>query len=85
MITEEDFIEPRNERQLVQYILTPITADGDTDILEEVGGITQAVNGRDVTQAGWDIRIRVYYKQIGGGGNYRSVDVSAFAPQSYVP
>lgn len=86
LITEEDFIEPtpENNAPLIQYILKAIPADEDADILEDVGGITQAVDGRDIKQAGWDIRIRVYYKQVGGGGSYRSVDVSAFAPQSYV-
>lgn len=78
------FKDPESDEQLIQYTLTAIPADEDNDILEDVGGITQAVNGRDIKQAGWDINIRVYYKQIGGGGSYRSVDVSAFAPQSYV-
>lgn len=78
------FKDPTNDNELIQYVLTAIPGDEDNDILEEVDGITQAIDGRDVRQAGWDITIRVYYKQVGESGNYRSVDVSAFAPQSYV-
>ncbi len=76
------FDVPTNEDELIQYVLTPI-ADGtdiesDTDVT--VSHVHQKATFNEAVMEGWDIRVRVYYKEIGAGGDYRVVDVSAFAP-----
>lgn len=69
---------------LIQYILIPRETDEDNEVTEvvRVDGADAEINVVESMQSGWDIQVRVYYKQIGGSGNYKAVDVSAFAPVS---
>lgn len=79
------FTTPATEDDLIQYILTPVTdgtdVERDTDV--KVSGINQKATVHDTKVVGWDIKVRVYYKMV-GSGDYRVVDVSAFAPREYV-
>lgn len=79
------FAEPNNEDELIQYILTPVTDDTDTEYETDVvvSGVKQGAKYHSTKVAGWDIQVRVYYKMVGSAG-YRVVDVSAFAPRDYV-
>ena len=76
------FSTPTNDNELVQYILTKVVdstdVEHDTDV--RVSGINQKATVHDATLVGWDIKVRVYYKMV-GSGDYRVVDVSAFAPR----
>ncbi len=76
------FSTPTNDNELVQYILTKVVdstdVEHDTDV--RVSGIHQKATVHDATLVGWDIKVRVYYKMV-GSGDYRVVDVSAFAPR----
>lgn len=69
---------------LIQYILTPREVDYDEDVVKT---FRSGDTGEDVeitvtesVQSGWQIDIRVYYKQIGGGNAYKMIDLHVFAP-----
>jgi len=81
------FSEPTSDDELIQYTITPITAavNEDTDIEVVVDKVKQKVTVHEAVVEGWDIHVRVYYKQIGAGGAYRVVDMDAFAPKDYAP
>ncbi len=81
-----DYFEPTNSDQTIQYKLEAIPADviEETDTEIRRGGITEHATVRNVTQMGWKIAVRVYYKEIGGGDDYRYVDVEAFAPKASI-
>ena len=81
----DEFHEPANENELIQYIITPVetAADVERDTDVTVNKIKQKVTVHDVVVEGWNINVRVYYKMIGSGGTYRVVDVSGFAPRDF--
>lgn len=61
----------------IQYIIAPVSSSA-----------TDAVDGtvslQEVQEAGWNITVRVYYQRINNNDSYDCVEVSAFAPFSYV-
>lgn len=81
-----DFQEPTSSDEMIQYTLTPITEDviDATDTEITVDGITQRPTIYVSKQPGWQIHVRVYYKRVANDNDYRVVDVSGFAPKSFV-
>ncbi|MCD8309408.1 MAG: hypothetical protein LUD19_06075, partial [Clostridia bacterium] len=59
------FSDPTSDDELIQYTITTSTTD-DTDVDK-------------VTQAGYNITVRVYYKRISNGASYTCAEVNAFA------
>ncbi len=86
VISVDNFYVPTNQNEMIQYILTPVTDSTVTETEKKVivGGIEQKTTIYDAKQPGWDIQVRVYYKNIGGKDEYRMADVRAFAPYNVV-
>lgn len=81
----DDFSPPTNDSDpMIQYKLTARDIDSDEEVTQIMpSGDTDSnveVTVVESLQTGWDIQVRVYYKQIGGRGDYKVVDFSAFAP-----
>lgn len=78
----DSFYTPTNEDEMIQYTLTKVTdstdIEYDTDVI--VSGINQKSSVHEVKMIGWDIQVRVYYRE-SGSSDYRVVDVYAFAPR----
>lgn len=82
----DKFHDPRNDDNLIQYVLIANSEEvvSDTDMMVKVNGIEQTTKIHDVKQPGWDILVRVYYKRVGGDDAYNYVEVQAYAARSYV-
>ena len=80
-----DFTEPTDEADVVQYKIRAVTSDTDKEVKQTftVEGRTQEVTLHETLRPGWEIEVRVYYKMI-GGTEWRSVDITAFAPRDMV-
>ena len=82
------FATPANDSDptnpLIQYTIKEVGVDSDTDSTVKMkSGSTDTdidVKVHKAVRAGWDIQVRVYYKQIGGSNDYKVVDFKAFAP-----
>ena len=61
----------------IQYIITPVT----DSVIDTDNG---TVSYKEVVQAGWNVKVRVYYQRINQNDAYDCVEVSAFAPHSYI-
>lgn len=72
--------------KLIQYTLEPITSGTLEETKQKftVDGVDLNVDVRKAVQAGWKIKIRVFYGKIGGEATYRTVDFDAFAAKSQV-
>ncbi len=63
----------------IECIIDPITTAADEAKADGT------VSRQEVVELGWDIKVRVYYKEIQDSDKYLCVDVSAFAPSTYIP
>lgn len=74
------FTEPsamNDSMDKIECIITPV--------LESCADAADGtISKQEVVELGWNIQVRVFYKEIGNDYNYRCVDVSAFAPTNYV-
>lgn len=74
------FTEPsamNDSMDQIECIITPV--------LESCADAADGtVSKQEVVESGWNIQVRVFYKEIGNDYNYRCIDVSAFAPTNYV-
>lgn len=61
----------------IECIISATTADYTDDV-------DGTVSKQNVVELGWSIKVRAYYREIGNSGDYRCVDVSAFAPTNYI-
>ena len=83
------FKTPDNDDECIQYIIKKVT-DG-TDVSSDITVVVSRPSGLTTEHAtihqtkisGWDIKVRVYYKAV-GSGEWRVVEVSAFAPKDDV-
>ena len=82
----DGFKPPSNDDEMIQYIVDPVKADTDvaTDIGVRIDGGSAVATIHTPSIPGWDITVRVYYKQVGNTGDYKVVEVSAFAPRDSV-
>lgn len=66
-----------NGKSLIEYTIEAVNESysDDTD---------GTVSVHNVTEQGWNITVRVFYKEVGAQDDYKCVDISAFAPYNYI-
>lgn len=61
----------------IQYTITPVSSS-------ESDGADGTITYKDVRQAGWNVTVRVYYQRVNKNDAFDCIEVSAFAPHSYI-
>lgn len=69
---------PGDSGALIQCKITGVTSETSNEVSDGSGTYTEAV------EIGWDITVRVFYREISGDSDFRCIDITAFAPSNYI-
>lgn len=78
--SDDSIKEKSEDGSYIQYTVVPVGKDAASSQEVEVDGIKCI----DTVEIGWDITVRVFYRQIGGQSDFRCVDIPVFAPLNYI-
>ena len=80
-LTDPSAFKPGDDKSYIEYTIEPIGKSASKSNKDTDADNTPYV---DSVEIGWNIKVRVFYQEIGGHSGYRCVDIPVFAPLNYI-